>query len=289
MAIRNFVYLDPQKLRSISSQIFEGFAERVISNYEKVKSDEERQSGPLGSGRILADIFTESNSTSEQRFLDDFAYTLLESRLIESGMLVSPAELNGKTDVGRFIKVTGRMQFNDLAASSRMLRDFNQFGEAMWRVTNESMQANGKNLTPDNEVKKKASQAGLALNKKVSDSAAFLIEFGFGEMFEVSVRTQSVLFSAPLVRCHLRETPDLLVKKYSRSSQSEFSLIGVITQIGAPDAEEQTIPDVADGGNLKDAMRNLSFHLNVVEQAFAGPTKGEVVIDPLAIFSDLGD
>ena len=62
--IRNFLYLDSQKLRSISSQLFEGFSERVIKRSHESKSEQETQKGPVASGRFLADILTVESSSS---------------------------------------------------------------------------------------------------------------------------------------------------------------------------------------------------------------------------------
>jgi hypothetical protein len=82
MAPKLLVYLDEYKIYSISSQIFEGLTEEVIQYSHRETRDREEQKGPLGSGRILADILTDSQGRSERKFLYDYAYTLFEDRLV---------------------------------------------------------------------------------------------------------------------------------------------------------------------------------------------------------------
>ena len=54
--IKGFAYLDEYKMYSISSQIFGGLTEYLTDYQATAKEEEEKQSGPLGSGRVMADI-----------------------------------------------------------------------------------------------------------------------------------------------------------------------------------------------------------------------------------------
>ena len=69
--IRNFLYSDSEKIRSISSQIFEGVSESFVLSKEESKSDSEEQKGKFANGRLLGDIFTQSTSSQELRFLEE--------------------------------------------------------------------------------------------------------------------------------------------------------------------------------------------------------------------------
>ena len=48
--IKSFVYLDEYKMYSISSQIFEGITESLMSYQESTTEKGEEQKGPIGSG-----------------------------------------------------------------------------------------------------------------------------------------------------------------------------------------------------------------------------------------------
>jgi hypothetical protein len=290
--IRNFIYLDSEKLRSFSSQLFEGVTEQVVSHNSEANTETEQQKGPVASGRILGDIFATERSSSELKFLEDHAYSIFESKLDE---LKNLTVINQSTNVTKikntFVKVVSRLQLNDLAASVGVLRQFNEMGEAVWRVTNESMTIQGPSgitkIAPDAEAKKKAGEMGLQLHKKVAESAAFLIDINFQDLFEVSMNVEDVLISAPMKRQFLREEESLLVHKYSRMTSFEFTLLGLVTQNGAERESEEDIPEVKDAENLKTAMRYLAQHMRTMENAFGAPLSNEIIVDPIAVYSEI--
>lgn len=53
--IKSFIYLDEYKMYSISSQIFEGITESLMSYQESATEKQEEQKGEIGSGRIISD------------------------------------------------------------------------------------------------------------------------------------------------------------------------------------------------------------------------------------------
>lgn len=85
--IKNFVYLDVEKLHSLSSQVFEGITEYILNESSTESEKSESQKGPVGSGRVLGEILKQSGKTSERKYLDDYSYTLFEKKLIEDGLV----------------------------------------------------------------------------------------------------------------------------------------------------------------------------------------------------------
>jgi hypothetical protein len=69
--IRLFAFLDEYKMYSISSQVFEGLTEYALHHTRREKQDSEEQRGPVGSGRLLADIVSEQSGVTEKRFFHD--------------------------------------------------------------------------------------------------------------------------------------------------------------------------------------------------------------------------
>lgn len=288
--IRNFVYLDSDKLRSISSQLFEGVTEQVISTKSKNEVESEEQKGPVGSGRLLGNIFSQDKSSSELKFLEDYAYTIFEQKLLDDQIVsVVRSETTSLDDSKNFIKTTAKLRINDLAASAKTLADFNEIGEAFWRVTNESMlwQAEGNRIASDGEAKKRAGEAGMQFNQKVANSALKIVNYGFDGLLEANMVLAAHLFSAPLKREFLRETEQMILHKYSRISEIEFNMLGIITQRGSDAQAEENHPDVGSADGMKEAMRTLSLHLRTFERVFSAPSANEVIIDPIAIYSVL--
>jgi hypothetical protein len=126
---------------SISSQIFEGLTEYIISHSRNSKQDLENQEGPVGSGRILADIISRESSVEERKFLHDYSYNLFEEKLFEDKKVLQIETSNVAKSVGslndyEFVKVKGRLLFSDIKLINETINDFNELGEALVYITN---------------------------------------------------------------------------------------------------------------------------------------------------------
>ena len=91
--------------------------------------------------------------------------------------------------------------------------------------------------------------------------------------------------SANLNRKFLREPEDLVIRKYSRQTEVQFTLFGIITQY----EKEQTSPPEAahDYETLKEAIMNMVSHITNLESAFTGRLSNEIIIDPIAMYTEL--
>ena len=67
--IKSFIYLDEEKMYSLSSQIFEGITEYVLNEHSSENQESENQKGPVGSGKVLADIIISSNKQRKNFFM----------------------------------------------------------------------------------------------------------------------------------------------------------------------------------------------------------------------------
>lgn len=282
--MRNFIYLDSEKLRSFSSQMFEGVADFIVSSEQEDNESSKNQKAPIGSGRTLADIFKTSRSTTELRFLEDHAYTIFEQGLISSNILqiIINEEI---CDNRSFVKVSGQTKINDTRATKDLVSNFNDIGLALYTAINFqdlSTKSLGK-FPSDNEMKARAKLEGMQMDPKLLASLSTLIQFGLNGMLEIEISLPGVSYSAPLKRNFLREDETLLVQKYSRLPHKNFTVVGTITQI-KDEISSRDIDDVKDQDNIKKAIRVLSEHMHGVEDAFAGPSSGEIVLDPIAVY-----
>jgi hypothetical protein len=271
--------------------MFEGVTDRIIRVSTDSVSKSENQKGPFASGQILGDIFSNENSSSELIFLEDHAFQILEEKIFNDDLV---DDLNGSSQnisLSRpFIRVTARLDFNDLSHTANVMRNFNDIGEAFWRVSNEPMgpQTNDRKILGDTEARKRAAEGGMQMHKKVLDSAATLMDFGFGDMLEASMSLANKRYVAPLKRRFLRDTVEMFVHKYSRTTQAEFSMLGLVTQVAISPENTPDIPDVKDADGMKAAMRTLGLHLGTIEKFFTGAQANEIVLDPIAIYSKIG-
>jgi hypothetical protein len=308
--IRNIVYLDIEKMYSMSSQIFEGITEYVVSRREQSKEESEGQKGPVGSGRVLGDIIRNNEIHSEGRVLNDYSFSLFEKRLIEDGMVqdLTTSENNDTfpdLQANRFVKVSALVTFNDMRSIRGTISNFNNFGKSLTCVTTFSELTNLRSAaaklgnSKEEIIEKRKLDAKIrdfsnldAMQKKIGlyNDPIFLaelastLEYGYQEQFEVQLNYGKNIFSANLKRESLRESEDLLIKKYSRKTEVKFVLFGVITQVGENLNEDKVVPE---NPQLKEALMGMVDMITNIESTFTGRLVNEVVIDPIALYTEL--
>lgn len=311
--IKNFIYLDAPKMYSLSSQILEGVTDYIINEKGIDSEDSESQKGPIASGKILADVLRTSNKSIERRLLNDFSYTLFENALLERGQILdisapflSLDDLKGRIVGCSFIRVRAKAIFNDINKVNEMLESFNSFGQALVHVTSYAemeklraeiasmkqavggdrekkarLEAEEKRLTNTARI---ARERGLYQDPKFSESMLMLTKYGFSDQFEIHQFGNELAFTSCLKREYLREDENLLVKKYSRKTEKEIVVLGMVAQAFSP-AELNL--DARDDGNLKTALLNVVEHLTSVESSISGKSANEVVIDPIAAYFEI--
>ncbi len=312
-AIKSFLYLDEYKMYSISSQIFEGITEYLIDYQGTAKEEEQRQSGPFGSGRVMADILKSESMTEERKYLHDYSYTLFEDFLNGENKVLEISTHNLTVDVDKindfgFVKVKANVIFNDMDIIKSTMEDFNKFGEALAYVSNfEDINAVTQELeTAAKATKDRNKRARIKQNQKRIDATAlaksqglyqdpsflknlaFILNYGFEDRFEVQMPIGGHTFSADLKREHLREKEHLLVRKYSRFSEKDFVLFGTIAQSSARvnDDEDADISN-SEPQNMKAALMQIVQALSNIETSFTGKMRNEIIIDPIALYREI--
>lgn len=315
--IKSFIYLDEYKMYSISSQIFEGLTEYVINQSKNSNKDLESQEGPIGSGRVLGDIISKESSVEERKFLHDYSYNLFEEKLFEDKKVLQIESNNivrglSQLDDYEFIKVKGRLLFSDVKLISETIDDFNKLGEAIVYITNfpnleqlkqqySSTLVQAKNRNDKaflkqaskklDDISAIAKQLGMNMEQGFLDRLRFVLNYGYKDQLEVKVylstdSEETYLFSAPLKRSYLKEEEHLIVSKFSRYSEKEFVIFGMITQSrGSQPA--MPIKENASPEDIKQAISQLVLGILNIEKQFTGKIENEILIDPIAVYREI--
>lgn len=312
--IKNFIYLDEDKMYSLSSQLFEGITEYVLNESSSGNQENETQKGPVGSGKVLADVIISSSKATEKKFFHDYSYTLFENHLLEQGKVLdltgsTPSLEDLKTSITdfSFIKVKSTSTFNDINKITELFSEFNTIGEALAHMGafDQINKLNAelellKQETPDknrkskleNErkkltnLKKLAQEQGLYQDQKFLDNLGLLTKYGFSEQFEINQPKGDILFTSCLKRDFLRECEDMLVKKYSRKTEKEIVVLGIISQAFSG-SEVEPDEESKDYSNMKAALLYLIDLITNVENSISGKQDNEVVIDPIAVYFEV--
>jgi len=263
----------------------------VLQQKTDSTQNSENQKGPVGSGKVLADIFRYQKSSTELRFLEDHAYTLFEEEIQERKLVVNADSNSSSLDFENcsFVQIVGELNINDTKVAANLIKNFNSFGSSLYRVTNQAAleaKALGKPIQ-DKEIEKLAKAEGLQMDAKFLEHLGNLTEFGSKGILEFQIAQAGKLFSAPAKRESLREPEILTIQKYSRHSEANFTMLGIVTQYGKKKNAPEVPNDTKDAENFKGAMRNLSEHMRVLEDALSGVLENEVVVDPIAIYQIL--
>lgn len=305
--IKSFIYLDEEKMYSISSQLFEGMTQYILKEESESLNEEQQQKGNFLSGRFMADMMSQSKGKSEMCYLHDFAFNLFEKELEERSLLydIKPTdELTDLLDKG-FVRIHGKVVFCDYARMQYIIDNFNNIGRAIGSLqyvaneqltqfkqdiatTKEREQRNKKQQivkSVEKKIEEQLKQQGLVLDDKYIKNLSTVMKFGFQESFEVRVvlSESSLNFSVVANPQCFKERGNVLVSKYSRITEKEFTVIGIITQAGNPKPE---IP-VLQGVDMKTAAQGMNETIANLEMQFNGRSENECIIDPIAIFTEL--
>lgn len=309
MNLRSFLYLDEYKLYSFSSQVFSGLTEHVVHTSERSRENDAKRT-LTSSATVVAEIASERSGTQERRFLHDYAYTLFEAALREQALLYSADASSSLSDFAsaRFVCVSGRATLLDTERLGKMVDKINELGESIVyskmyqeiaekreQLQGQLQDAKDKNqrarigqeLTQLKDVRRLAKEAGFAHDDEIIKRVSFLLDYGFEKTFQVRIPVDTpdglLVFSGILKREALRESAHSIGHKYARQTDRPITMVGIVTQAG-------TSSTVQRGGinSVKEGVVNLVANMGEIEAQFAGCGENEIIVDPIAVYLDVG-
>ncbi len=306
--MKSFIYLDDYKMYSLSSQLFEGITQYILREDTKEIGEENQQKGRLLNGRFMADMMFQRNANTEMRYLHDFAFNLFEEELYRRNQIydiTNTTTIEELRSIG-FVKVRGKIVFEDHSKILYILENFNDVGRAIAALQNREIGSlidaarNTIEGTKDREQKNKRKQKlnlakkqfdeelikqGLIINEDTRNNLLKVLRFGYSNIYVVRmvIEGSPTLYTAIINQDYLKESEQILISKFSRLSEKEFSIVGVVTQCGNSKAG---IP-VIEGNDLKNATVGIIDKIAGLEEQFNGRSTNECIIDPIAIFTEI--
>jgi hypothetical protein len=186
-----------------------------------------------------------------------------------------------------FVKVTGKIRFNDYTAVQRIIESLNKMNEALQYVsTFEERNLRIAELriqiqAAESKLKRELHETIRTLSSWKSDSQidqeyinklSYLLDFGYGDHLEAQISlsspngSRSRIVTAILNRECMRESMAMEIKKYSRRPDQHFTILGVVTQRGKAKPDESNPLDVIEEGSIKEAntLENKEEPSNIV-------------------------
>ena len=274
--IKVFIYLDEDKMYSLSSQLFEGITNEILSGDSTIYGNGTSQKGAFASGSFMANMMFQQSMRSESRSLNDFAFTVFEDELIRRKMIycvdrVDKLEsLKGKG----FVKISGKIAINDYSNMLNAIDHFNDIGKAVGYFQH------GNSLS-----ERQLKDEGLFLEKSLQENVKNLISFGYKDRLEIVFSNQetNLVYSTTVNRKYLKDSEGILISRYSCYPEKFFSMVGIISQIG----EERLPEPELDGDGFKKNIRLINSKTAGMENSFNARATNECIIDPIAIFTEI--
>ncbi|MCP2005265.1 UNVERIFIED_ORG: hypothetical protein J2Y78_003805 [Buttiauxella agrestis ATCC 33320] len=301
MQLKNIIYIDYEKVYSLSSQLFEGVVQ---------SSTEQQESSLANADAVEVKTLTKSTQLSDTSKSStvinphDYHYLKFERELFKRNLIsdISNDSLpfNKNFSSNRFVKIKCAIEINDYNKLKSTTSNFTELGHAIHYVhRNDKIEALDTLIndpkTTANVIKTLKSERAKLLKSIESDSGysrktffsqlSTVLEYAYGDEIEISQSISDYKFTSFLIRNFLKISPELLVKLYSRKTSSEFTIVGIVTQSFKFDdnssGSERPLSDIrAAAWNMNDALANL-------ESTFCSPMENEFFVEPIALYTEI--
>ena len=267
--IKEFIYLDTEKVKSILSQLEKGLP---VSSNETTKIDT-GIGATIGAGFLnwfkaeTSSNVLSSNQNDETKILHDYMYNYIELELKNNKKLLNihnttkqdnklPKNLNENS----FVLLEGKIKINDYNQILSILENMNDLNVALQVLSiNANPLLNGvwENVETDLKVKSQL------LNNDFVKSAKLIIEHFYKNKLIITcfpyAKNNFLSFNGPLKRECLRDDIDDILFKYGRSPSVKWHVFGKISSIENPHKKTESTDN-----KYKRIMENWDEILNII-------------------------
>jgi hypothetical protein len=262
-AIRDFIYVDIERLRSLYSQVFEGVVSTIVeAEVDEQETADSQKGGMRFSGSTVAQRVAEASYRMESRILFDHMYNLLEWELgdavVEAAGLSRETYPDALTDAF-MVKVRGLAEiadyqriktvfdkFNDIGRALDYLSTFHQrddilaVKEELWdRIKAEKDRNQKARLKAQMaELERRLKEGGTQLDEDFLRHFSFITDMFLSERLEVTISpaqgSGEVLFRGILDKQWLRVSPELLRALHGGYPAPNWTMVGQLTYVPVP-------------------------------------------------------
>ena len=288
--IRDFIYMDKDRLYSLYSQVFEGVIDAVVDSYSNgIKNSENAKSGLKNSS--MESQVAEVSTKTENKVLYDHMYNLLEKKLTDAIFCINNTDkitiedLKNKT----IIKVTGKVSIQDYDRLKRYMEKFNDLGKIIAYANYTSLSKAEQKSTNVNSL---AKSLGLMQDATLLNNIKTMTEFFNEGGYDVILSTNNsagILYRGIINKEHLRVEPNMLRTLYGDEPPMEWTMVGQVTYIPNIDTDEVDVDEKANQSDMSisDSYQNMFKSYREVEKIFfEGKEKTRIHIAPIAIYTE---
>ena len=255
--IRNFIYLDNDKMNSLYSQVFEGVAEAIIESYFGESHNKEEQKSL---GKTLEEKVGEVSGISTNKVLHDHMYNKFEEKIKDKIIVCDGIYNESLIKPNSIIKVSGMSRVEDYTRLSSFLEEFNELGVALAWLQKEQLG------TEKNNAREIARKNGWQLEKEFTKSLGTFTTAFEKDGYEIVVENQGISYRGVINRKYLRLSEENIRVLYGSRPCMEWTMVGQVTQIHPK--QEKARDEGKTQDNIKNALGNMFDAIDNIEATF---------------------
>lgn len=271
--VRDFIYLDKERMYSLYSQLFEGVVETMARSISYGVEEGKKE-------RKLEETIIDASTKVQNVILYDHIYNLLEEKMLPDLTIVDSNTSIDDIKPDSIVKITGYARVEDYGYLLHILSSFNEIGTSLATIMLKSNDT--EKQISKGEIEKYAKANNLYFDKKYTDSLSKLIEEIHGKTMEVAIpvvtEALDVDFKAYINEKNLRISQESVKDIYGYTPCMKWTMVGEVTGLS------YNSPNTS----LKSAgvMSNMFGSLTSLTAAFSTLTgaRKSVRMAPLAIY-----
>lgn len=295
--LRDFVYLDWERVRSLAAQLFHGVPEDVSTEKGHQLGGEGQLGGSalgLLKGQVQAD-YRYFRTENETRSFHHHVYSLVEGQLTSEGLIT---EVNQGFDFNQwseaffcdaqFILVKGLVRLMDFAWISAMMEGLPKMMQAAQHAETFSLkqQRDGGQITQkDFDKHKRAQQKDLASIRELKlTQITGLVSGLYGDVVRVKllpskIHPDKVFVGSGNPEC-FQDTAASLSQKYGYDIDADWQSLG---QINTSAISDKPLP-LPVGNAMEDAFERVAFSINDIIRIASAAKFPAVSFTPISIY-----
>jgi len=299
LKIRDFIYLDTERLKSIIAQIEQG----LVNISTQLKSNNKEVMAKAG-GSLLGLLeaaggakYVWQNQATETRTLHDNIYNKVENALTSNDLLITiPGNIkmesidsNFESMVSNtsFILAKGKVIINDFTRMRLMLEKFNDLGKFIAQCSVSSLPSNTSKHLKNQALTKTRDK--MTLDKSMIEGFKLFFDLFYKDRVVIKMLTfenyPDFRLVGNLKADFLRENISSIIYKYGTAPVSEWTIFAQVASI--PPKDMSKIENKIGGADIGVALQQMFNAFREVELlAQSSVVHPEIAITPIAIYRE---
>lgn len=297
--IRDFIYLDIDRLKSIIAQVEKGVL--LSSTNQKTESIEASigaEGGILGFMKATgAGNFVWQNQESETKTLHDSIYNKVEDTLVKNKILRKFPDDYKETEIivddfrkeikdNMFVLLNGKININDFTVMRVLLENFNNLGKFFSYCKSMSLPA--ETSRKDKKLYEGKIQEGMTLDRKFLDGFKLFFDIFYKDRIIIKImpfKSQIDLrFVGNLNKCFLRDSISSITYKYGTAPVAEWNIFAQIASIPPKDWKNEEIS--MSGSEIETGLQKIFDTFRGIDIMARSVVYPEISITPIAIYRE---